>query len=33
MPGFWIDQGSEYARLTQGSEYAWIIFGHAFYII
>ena len=25
MPGFWISQGFEYARVTQGSEYAWII--------
>ena len=24
MPGFWIWQGSEYARVTQGSKYATI---------
>ena len=23
-PGFWISHGSEYVRVTQGSEYAWI---------
>ena len=25
MPGFSIYQSSEYARVTQGSEYAWIV--------
>ena len=25
MPGIWIYQSSEYARVTLGSEYAWII--------
>ena len=25
MPVFWIYQGFEYARVTQGSEYAWIM--------
>ena len=24
IPGFWIYQSSEYARLTKGSEYAWL---------
>ena len=33
MSGFWIYQGSEYAGVTQGSEYAWIFSRHAFYII
>ena len=39
MPGFWIYlwfwiyQGSEYAGVTQGSEYAWVFSKHAFYII
>ena len=33
MSGFWIYQGSEYAGVTQGSEYAWIFSIHAFYII
>ena len=28
MPGFWIYQSSEYTRVTQGSEYAWIIPGY-----
>ena len=25
MPGFWLYQGSGYARVTKGSKYAWII--------
>ena len=25
IPQFWTYQGSEYARVTQGSEYVWII--------
>ena len=25
MPGFWIYQSSEYVRVSQGSEYAWMI--------
>ena len=29
MTGFWIYQSSEYARVTQGSEYAWIISEYA----
>ena len=29
MPGFWRYQGCEYARVTQGSEYAWTITGYA----
>ena len=29
LPGFWIYQSSEYARVTQGSEYTWIIFEYA----
>ena len=33
MPRFRIYQGSEYAGVTQGSEYAWIFSRHAFYII
>ena len=24
LPGFWIYQGSEYVRVIQGSEYAWL---------
>ena len=25
MPGFWIHQSSEYAKVTQGLEFAWVI--------
>ena len=32
MAGFWIYQGSEYAGITQGSEYAWVFSKHDFYI-